>query len=358
MTQLQRFQSALAKSEFDAALISSSVNQRYLSDLRYDDGYVLISPHRAFLLADFRYIEVAKATVKDMTVIRPEGTMAECLAQLVRDNGYTSIAIEEAALSCRALKTLTEKLPDGCKLLHGASKMLSDQRAVKLPYEIERMKQAQAITDKAFEHILSFIKPDVTELDVALELEFFMRKSGAECVAFNTIAVSGSASSLPHGVPSAVKLRRGFLTMDFGARYNGYCSDMTRTVVIGKADDEIKKIYNIVLAAQKNAIENICGGILCRDADALARSIIKNEGYGDAFGHSLGHGVGMDVHESPRLSEKADEGSKLEAGNVFSIEPGIYLEGKYGCRIEDMAFINADGSLTDLTASPKELIEL
>ena len=358
MTQLQRFQTALSKSEFDAALISSGVNQRYLSDLCYDDGYVLVSSDKAFLLADFRYIEVARATVKNMTVILPESTMAECLFQLMRDNGYINIAIEEDDLSCSTLKRLTEKLPRECKLLHGASRLLEAQRTVKLPYEIERMKAAQAITDKAFEHILSFIKPEVTELDVALELEFFMRRNGAESVAFNTIAVSGSASSLPHGVPSSVKLRRGFLTMDFGARYDGYCSDMTRTVVIGKADGDIKKIYEIVLSAQKNAIEHIRGGMLCREADALARDIIKAAGYGEAFGHSLGHGIGMNVHESPRLSEKTDEASRLEAGHVFSIEPGIYLEGKYGCRIEDMAMINADGSLTDLTASPKELIEL
>ena len=198
----------------------------------------------------------------------------------------------------------------------------------------------------------------MTERDVALELEFFMRKNGAEAVAFNTIAVSGSASSMPHGVPSDVKLRQGFLTMDFGAKYKGYCSDMTRTVVIGRADDEMKRLYNTVLSAQTAAIEQIKGGMLCRDADGIARSIIREAGYGDAFSHSLGHGVGIDVHEKPSLSQKAAEDSRLLPGNVVTVEPGIYLEGKYGCRIEDMIAINQDGSVYNFTASPKNLIEI
>ena len=185
-----------------------------------------------------------------------------------------------------------------------------------------------------------------------------MRKLGAESTAFDTIAVSGCASSLPHGVPSNVKLRQGFLTMDFGAKYKGYCSDMTRTVVIGKADEDIKKIYNTVLSAQLAALEKIQAGILCREADEFARLVIREAGYGPAFGHGLGHGVGMFIHEAPSVSPKAAEDLRLEAGNVVTVEPGIYLEGKYGCRIEDMIAINPDGTVHNFTKSPKELIEI
>ena len=218
--------------------------------------------------------------------------------------------------------------------------------------------KAQEITDLAFSHILNFISPNVTEREVALELEFFMRKQGSEGVAFPTIAVSGPASSRPHGVPSDVPLRQGFLTMDFGAKIDGYCADMTRTVVIGKADEEMKRLYATVLSAQEAALSEIHEGMRCRDADEIARSIIRNAGYGEAFGHSLGHGVGMLVHEKPNLSPRADENSRLEAGNVVTVEPGIYLEGRFGCRIEDMIAINADGSVHNFTKSPKHLIEI
>ncbi len=358
MTQLQRFQEALSKTDFDAAIISSELNQRYLSDLDYSDGYLLVSSDKAYLLADFRYIEIARATSKDFEVIRPEGKMSDALCELIKANRFVNIAIEEDTLSCSSFGTLSNSFPEECKLLHGASKLLREQRAVKLPYEIERIKKAQEITDKAFSHILSFISPNVTEKDVALELEFFMRKNGAEATAFDTIAVSGAASSLPHGVPSDVKLRKGFLTMDFGAKYKGYCSDMTRTVVIGKASEEIKKVYNTVLCAQLAALEQIKGGMLCRDADEVARSVIREAGYGAAFGHSLGHGVGIYIHESPSLSPRATDDSRLISGNVVTVEPGIYLEGKFGCRIEDMISINQDGSIYNFTSSPKNLIEL
>jgi Xaa-Pro aminopeptidase len=358
MTQLQRFQDALKNSEFDAALISSELNQRYISGFNYTDGYILIGREKAYLLTDFRYIEAAHAEVKDFEILMPNRSMLVEIAELIGENGYKKIAIEDAELSCKMLEAFREKMPEGAELVFGASAILTKQRMVKLPYELERIAKAQEITDLAFEHILGFINPNVTEIEVALELEFFMRRHGAEALAFDTIAVSGPASSLPHGVPTNVKLRAGFLTMDYGAKYEGYCSDMTRTVVIGKADEEIKKVYNTVLTAQKAALEQIHGGMLCRDADEIARSIIRDAGYGEAFGHSLGHGVGMFIHESPSLAGRAPETSVLEAGNVVTVEPGIYLAGKYGCRIEDMIAINEDGSIRDFTKSPKELIEL
>ncbi len=357
MTQLERFQSTLGGSEFDAAIISSDINRRYLCDFDYSDGFLLVSTSNAYLITDFRYAEAARAAVDNFEIIIPEGGALNGLLELITQNKYTCVAIEEAELSCAELDAWSKKL-SGAHLVFGASKMLSAQRRVKLSYELERIKQAQRITDEAFSHILPMLSTHITEREVALELEFFMRRMGAEATAFETIAVSGTASALPHGVPRDCKLNNGFLTMDFGAKYCGYCSDMTRTVVIGKADDELKSIYQTVLSAQSTALEEIFVGIACRDADELARSVIRNAGYGKEFGHSLGHGVGMFIHETPNLSARAPADSRLEAGNVVTVEPGIYIEGKCGCRIEDMIAINADGSIYNFTSSTKELIEI
>ena len=195
----------------------------------------------------------------------------------------------------------------------------------------------------------------MTELDVAVELEYAMRKNGASAFAFDTISVSGDASALPHGTPRNVKLREGFLTMDFGAKFDGYCSDMTRTIVIGKADEEIKKVYNTVLSAQLAALDYLKPGADCGEADKIARDIINAE-YNGTFGHSLGHSVGLFIHESPRLYSRGF-GRKLNVGEILTVEPGIYLFGKYGCRIEDMVAITENG-IHNFTHSTKELIEI
>ena len=357
MTKLQRFQEALTALEVDAALISSETNQRYLSDFHYTDGYLLITSRRAFLLADFRYLEAAQASVQGFEVIRPEGDMKTCLLSLMRDHGVTRVALEDASLSCADYQSFSKSF-EGITLCTGASEILKDLRTIKTEEELHRIERAQAITDLAFDHILGYLSPDVTEKDVALELEFFMRKHGADASAFDIIAVSGPASSLPHGVPSDIKLRSGFLTMDFGAKLNGYCSDMTRTVVIGRADEDMKRVYNTVLSAQMAALDALSEGIGCRAADEVARNVIRQAGFGEYFGHSLGHGVGLDVHEAPSLSPRAKENAILRRGNIVTVEPGIYLEGRYGCRIEDMIAIDHNGQIRNLTKSPKHLIEI
>ena len=349
MSNIKRFQQKLNEKGADAALISSELHQRYLSGFNYSDGYILVTQKKAYLLTDFRYIEAAHAEVsgEDFDIRMPKGMLLEIITIMDADNVKT-LLIEENIVSV-AQKTLFEKKFEGVEILSGASAILDNMREVKTQQELDTMDEAQKITDAAFAHIVKMMTPNMTEIDVALELEFFMRRSGAECAAFDTIAVSGSASSMPHGVPRNVKLEAGFLTMDFGARVRGYCSDMTRTVVIGKADAEIKKLYDTVLKAQLAALEFIKEGIVCRDADKVARDIIDNAGYKGAFGHSLGHGVGMLVHESPRLSFAAPETMTLERGHVVSVEPGIYLSGKYGCRIEDMIALDLDGKLyTDM----------
>ena len=356
MTPLSRLQEALKPKEFDAVLISSEINQRYLSDFSFSDGYVLVTSDAAFLLTDPRYAEAARAQVSDFIVLIPQMRMLEAVAELIRANGISRVAIEENALSYADFGRFSESLP--CTLVPGASAILGDLRRQKSPEELSRIARAQRITDDAFSHILNFISPSVTERDVALELEYFMRRQGAEGVAFETIAVSGTASSRPHGEPRDVKLEQGFLTMDFGARVDGYCSDMTRTVVIGHADDEMKKVYQIVLEAQKAALEFLAEGVLCREVDTVARRVITDAGFGAYFTHSLGHGIGMLVHESPSFSRLAPDDSRLCRGHVMSVEPGIYLEGRFGVRIEDMIAVEHDGNIRNFTQSPKELIVL
>lgn len=360
MTPLQRMQAALSDRKLDGAIISSEINQRYLSGFSYTDGYLLITAERAFLLADFRYIEAATAQVSEFSVIKPSGTMTNELRNIIAQNRLKTIALEDASLSCAMYQMFQNELGE-VVLCTGASELLKELRSVKSKEEMQKIQRAQEITDQAFTHIVTFLAnrtPDMTERDVALELEFFMRKHGAESTAFPTIAVSGSASSLPHGIPRPVPLQSGFLTMDFGALYDGYCSDMTRTVVIGKADDAMKRVYQTVLSAQMLALETIHEGISCRAADETARAVIRNAGFGSCFGHSLGHGVGMYIHESPNLSPRSPESARLKRGHVVTVEPGIYLPGQYGCRIEDMIGIDETGTVHNFTHSSKELTEL
>ena len=359
MNRLLKFKIELEKCGADAAIISSAVNQRYMTGFDYTDGYVLITKGKSYVLADFRYIEAARAKVdgNQYEVVMPEGSMLACISAALDENECKTVLFEDVTLSVADLERM-KKMLVGKELVPGASKIADDLRLYKDEEEIEKMKKAQAITDAGFAHMMKVLTPDMTEIDAALELEFFMRRQGSEGVAFETIAVSGSASSLPHGVPRNVKLEKGFFTMDFGAKFDGYCSDMTRTVVIGKADADMKKLYNTVLNAQTAALDFIKEGINCKDADTVARDIINKAGYEGRFGHSLGHGVGMYIHESPRLSQGVAPDYKLQRGHIVTVEPGIYIEGLYGCRIEDMVGVMPDGSIYNFTHSPKELIEL
>ena len=340
MSHLSQFKEALEKNGFDAAIVSQKTNQRYLSEFDFDDGLVLVTKGQSYLITDFRYVEAAKAQVTaEMTVLTPTGGQLLCIAGLLSDNGCQSVAVEEQVLSYADFERYTSVLKD-FSVKGGASALLTDLRLLKDQRELDTMARAQAITDAAFAHIVKWIKPEMTEIEVALELEFFMRRNGAETVAFDTIAVSGSNSSRPHGVPRRTRLERGFLTMDFGARVDGYCSDMTRTVVLGKATEEEKKLYNTVLSAQLAALDAACEGASCKELDAVARNIIDGAG------------------DNPRLSFAAKPESVLERGHVVTVEPGIYVEGKHGCRIEDMIAVCHDGSILNFTKSPKEMIEL
>lgn len=340
----------------DAVVVYNELNQRYLSDFAFTDGLLLITLKKAYLLTDFRYYEMAiKGACSDFII--PDVTASDVrrtvVEKVLKEEECKTVGFEGSYLSYESYRALCQTYPDVDFVNIGS--MIEELRMIKDEREIEYMQKAQDMTDKAFSHILNVLNYDMTEIDVAVELEYSMRKSGADTFAFETIAVSGDASALPHGTPRNVKLNKGFLTMDFGAKFNGYCSDMTRTVVIGKADEEMKKLYNTVLHAQKSALEMLRAGVTGAEADKVARDII-NKDYNGCFGHSLGHSVGLFIHEAPSLSSRATS-VKLCEGNVVTVEPGIYVFGKYGCRIEDMVCIK-EGGIYNFTHSPKELIEI
>lgn len=339
----------------DAVIVLDELNQHYLSEFAFTDGFLFITKDRAYLVTDFRYYEMALNSANlQFEVIVPDNRQ-EFLKGAISDGEIKSIGLEGGTLSYETYKHYEKTYPEVTFVNIGNAIELI--REIKSQDEIEKMQKAQDITDAAFSHILKILNPNMTELDVAVELEYAMRKGGAGAFAFETIAVSGDASALPHGTPRNVKLRPGFLTMDFGAKYEGYCADMTRTVVIGKADEEIRKLYNTVKAAQLAALDYLREGADCGEADKVARDIIDSvPEYKGAFGHSLGHSVGLFIHESPRLYSRGF-GRKLNVGEILTVEPGIYLFGKYGCRIEDMVAIEKDG-IRNFTHSTKDLIEI
>ena len=353
MTPLGNIRAEMKRLSLDALLITDEKNQQYLSGFAFTDGYLLILPNEAYLVTDFRYKEAAERhAYEGYTVVLPEGRIS-FMQEIIAEKRVRRLGFEGSVLTVADHKRYTERLAD--TVLCDIGDVIDKMREVKSGEEIALIEKAQGITDAAFAELLSVLSPSMTEIEVAAELEYRMRRLGAEGMAFDTIAVSGAQSALPHGVPRPCKLEQGFLTMDFGAKYGGYCSDMTRTVSIGRATDEMKKLYNTVLAAQKAALDFLSAGVPCSEADAVARRIIDRD-YPDTFGHSLGHGVGLYIHESPRLSAKNVK-NVLVPGNVVTVEPGIYIEGLYGCRIEDMVVIKEKG-IRNLTKSGKDLIEI
>ncbi len=353
MSKLTRIREDMKNKGLDAVIVLDELNQHYLSDFAFTDGLLLITHSTAHIITDFRYYEMAeKYASRDFTAVIPENR-TEFINEIFEQNFVKAVGFEGLSVSYQTYRSYCEKY-SGVEFVN-IGDMIELERQIKSPEEIAKMQKAQDITDKALLHLLNVITPEMTEIDVAVELEYAMRKNGASGLAFDTIAVSGDASALPHGTPRNIKLKKGFLTMDFGAKFDGYCSDMTRTIVIGKADKEIKKVYNTVLNAQLAALDYLKCGSDCGEADKIARDIIDAEYHG-TFGHSLGHSVGLFIHESPRLA-KTQFGRKLRVGEILTVEPGIYLFGKYGCRIEDMVAIEENG-VYNFTHSKKELIEI
>lgn len=352
---LEKLQKSLGTA-LDAVLITDELNIRYLCGFPFTDGYLVVTPDNAWVYADSRYIEAARAQIGSEFHVELLDHRAQSeLGEHLQKQGIRTLGYEDRSMTCHDLASWKTQLPN--ILFAPVDSLILNLREYKTGAEQDTIIAAQRIAEKAFDRILGFITPDRTEQEVALELEFTMRSLGAQSTSFDTIAVSGKASSLPHGVPRPVKLEKGFLTMDFGALYQGYCSDMTRTVCLGQPDAEMKRVYQTVYDAQQAALDIMAEGLLCREADLAARKVIEDAGYGDCFGHGLGHGVGLFIHEMPRLSPAAPAEKRLERGHVVTVEPGIYLEGKYGVRIEDMVIFTENGPV-DITLAPKNLIIL
>ena len=335
----------------DAFLTTDGVSRFYLTNFKSSNGFLFVTRKKAYFFTDFRYIEAAEKECVgcEVSVESYKGAVAE----IIEKENIETVAFEDELVTVAALEGLKKTFPSCAFVSVGT--LVSDMMSIKTPEEMAKIRKAQEITDKAFAAVLPLLRPDMKETDVAAELEYQMKKFGASDKSFDTIAVSGTNSARPHGVPRPVQLEKGFLTMDFGCIYEGYCSDMTRTVVIGKADADMKKVYDTVLQAQLAAIEAVREGMTGEGLDRIARDIIYGAGYEGCFGHGLGHGVGLLIHEPLRISALGKK--PLEKGHVFTVEPGIYLKGKYGVRIEDMIQMTEDGPL-DITKSPKNLIEI
>lgn len=338
----------------EAFIVSYPANRFYLTGFNSSAGTVVITHKNAYFIVDFRYFEKAKRVIDSCEVLLTE-KLWEQINSILKNDGVKTVYIENRTIALAEYLLYKQKLSnfeisDNSQI----EDFLYEMRSQKSRDELQVMKAAQQLTDETFEYILNYIRPGKTEKEIALEMEFYMRRRGSEGVAFDFIVVGGENSSLPHGTPTDRTIRRGdFLTMDFGAVIQGYNADMTRTVAIGEVNEKQKAVYDTVLSAQREAIKQIKAGAVCKDIDKIARDIIDNEGYKGCFGHSLGHSVGVEIHESPNFSPKDD--SILKSGMVLSVEPGIYIENEFGVRIEDVVYVTDDGCY-DLTKSPKELI--
>ena len=351
--RLIRARSLLSEQGLDALLVHQAANRTYLSGFTGSAGIALITALEALLLVDFRYTEQAASEAREFEVIKADRQFIETLTEVVRGRGLRRLGFESEIVSVKQHRDYADRLaPAELVPVEGVDRL----RWVKDADELARIEQAVAIADAAFAHVQSLLQPGAVERDIAVELEFFMRRHGAEKEAFETIVASGPRSALPHGRASDRVLQAGdFVTIDFGAVYRGYVSDCTRTVVLGSASPKHQQIYATVLAAQRAALAGIRPGMTGKAADGIARTIIAEAGYGEAFGHSLGHGVGLIVHEGPTLSPR--EEAVLAPGMVVTVEPGIYLAGWGGVRIEDLAVVTEEGCRS-VTRAPKELLIL
>lgn len=351
--KLTNLRKKMKEQEIDGLLVTNPINRRYMTDFTGSAGVALITQDEAVFITDFRYTVQAKEQAKHFTIIEHKQVITAEIAKQIKQLHIESLGFEQDHLTFATYKQYEEQFDT--KLIP-VTNLIESLRLIKTEDELQILKDAAQIADAAFDHILTIIKPGVKEIDVANELEFFMRNQGATSSSFDIIVASGVRSALPHGVASEKEIATGELvTMDFGALYKGYCSDITRTVAVGDISEELNNIYHIVLEAEKRGVSGIKAGMTGKEADELTRDYISEKGYGANFGHSTGHGIGLEVHENPRLS--ANSTDVLEKNMVVTVEPGIYVPNLGGCRIEDDIIITELGNEV-ITHSPKELITL
>jgi Xaa-Pro aminopeptidase len=353
MEKIEKLRALMEKKKLDAFIVTSAQNRRYISGFTGSAGLLIITKSKQLFITDFRYMEQATEQAPDFEIIEhKQSIIQEAAAQLLKE-GAQQAGFEHEDVTFALYQQFQNAVHAD---LIPASGLVEELRLIKSEAELAIMKTAAEIADAAYTHILTFVKPGMKEIEVSNELEFFMRKQGATQSSFDTIVASGYRSALPHGVASDKEIQKGELvTLDYGALYNGYCSDITRTFAVGEISDKLREIYDIVLEANLRGVAGVKPGITGKEADALTRDYINEKGYGQYFGHSTGHGLGMDVHESPALSFRSD--TVLKPGMVVTVEPGIYIPEVGGCRIEDDLVLTADGS-ERLTFSTKDLITL
>lgn len=354
-TRLDRLRQSLEERQLDAIVINQPYNRFYLSGFTGSAGVLLITGESAYLITDFRYTEQATAQAPLFQVLKPETNNLALLSQLLDEAQVKRLGFEGNYLTVDEHNAYRDAL--GQRELISVTGLVEGLRLIKDEHEQGLMRQAAAIADQAWEQLIPMIKAGVAERDLALELEYRMKRLGAEGLAFDIIVASGARSALPHGRASEKLIASGDLvTFDFGAIYQGYCSDMTRTVMIGEPSAKQRQIYEIVLEAEQRGVAACKAGLTGRELDEVCRSYIREKGYDTAFGHGTGHGVGIDVHEGPRVSFRGEK-ELLKPGMIVTIEPGIYLPGWGGVRIEDMVLVTEDGC-ESFSKSPRDLLIL
>lgn len=353
MQRVKNVQGKLSKYNIDALLVTNMFNVRYLANFTGTTGLVVITKDEAYFVTDFRYTEQAAEEAKGFTIVKNEGPIFEEVAKIVQEDKIENLGFEQENITYAVYNQINDIIP--CELVP-VTGLVEKLREVKTEDEINIIKEAINITEKAYDYILGFVKPGKTEIEVANELDFYMRNEGATSVSFDTIVASGVRSAMPHGVASDKVIEEGdMVTIDFGCYYKGYVSDMTRTFAVGDPGEQMKEIYEIVYQANKKVNEVAKAGMTGAELDAIARDYIAEKGYGPQFGHTLGHGIGLEVHEGPSLSFRNED--KLVVNNIVTNEPGIYVPGLGGVRIEDDLVIKEDGAEILMT-TPKELIIL
>lgn len=348
MIKFDKVQQLLDRENLDALLIMSSHNRRYLSDFTGSSGAVIITKDNRYLMSDFRYKAQGSEQATEFEFVLQQKGLLDSIVSFMAEKNIKRIGFEGEHVNFNTYSKLTEAF-DVIPLTGEIEKI----RLIKTEEELDLIVKACEIADQAYEYILTYVKAGMTELQVKNELEAHMTSLGASGPSFDTIVASGHRGALPHGVASEKVIESGdMVTLDFGAWYKGYASDITRSFGVGSVSEEMENIYNIVLESQLKALEEIQAGMTGQEADSIARDIIKANGYGDNFGHSLGHGFGLEVHELPGLAQKST--ITLESGMCITIEPGIYVDGVGGVRIEDDALVTEKG-LKKLTHSSKQL---
>ena len=354
MNHIKTIAAQLPEYGLDAMLITSESGERYALGF-HGEGLLLVTRNGARYSTDGRYIEAAREQITGAEVVlaTPEKGHLALAKEYIEEKGLHNIGFESGAMTVDSHRRYAQELTG---ILTPAQKLLDSLRASKDEGELDLMRRAQEITDESFRAILNFIRPGMTEREIAARLVYELMSRGGDQVSFDPIVAAGTNGSRPHAVPGDQVVDTGmFITMDFGCKVEGYCSDMTRTVALGHPTQEMEEVYNAVLAAQKAGINAARAGVTGQEIDEAARRVLREAGYGDYFSHSFGHSLGVDIHESPNASSK--ETRPMPAGAVISAEPGVYLPGRFGVRIEDVLILK-EGGCEDITRSPKDLIVL